>query len=49
MTTANGMKVINPKKASEHKWVAISRNLLKRWKGKFDYGDKNKIGWLWRF
>lgn len=41
-TTAS-MKVINPKKASEHKWVAISRNLLKRWKGKFDYGDKIKL------
>ncbi len=40
--TANG-SIINPKKATEHKWVAMSRNLLKRWKGKFDYGDKIRI------
>ena len=32
-TTAS-MRVINPKKATEHKWIAMSRNLLKRWKGK---------------
>jgi hypothetical protein len=30
---------INPRKASEHKWIAMSRNLLKRWGGNFDYGD----------
>jgi hypothetical protein len=41
-TTAS-MKVINPKKASEHKWIAMSRNLLKRWKGRFNYGDKVKL------
>jgi hypothetical protein len=41
-TTAS-MKVINPKKASEHKWIAMSRNLLKRWKGQFNYGDKVKL------
>lgn len=40
--TANG-SIINPNKASEHKWVAMSRNLLKRWKGKFNYGDKIRI------
>ena len=34
-----GMFTINPRKASEHKWIAMSRNLLKRWKGDFDYGD----------
>lgn len=34
---------INPKKASEHKWVAMSRNLLSRWGGKFKYGDSIKI------
>lgn len=39
LTTA-GMYRINPKKASQHKWIAVSRNLLKRWGGKFDYGDK---------
>ena len=26
-------------KASEYKFVALSRNLLKRWGGPFDYGD----------
>lgn len=40
--TANG-SIINPKKASEHKWVAMSRNLLKRWKGVCKYGDKIKL------
>jgi len=40
--TASG-KIINPNKASEHKWIAMSRNLLKRWKGKFEYGDKVKL------
>ena len=40
--TASG-KIINPKKASEHKWIAMSRDLLKRWKGKFNYGDKVKL------
>lgn len=39
LTTAS-MRVINPNKASEHKWIAMSRDLLKRWGGKFDYGDK---------
>lgn len=33
--TACGRK-INPKKASEHKWIAVSRDLLKV----FKYGDK---------
>ena len=27
-------------KASEHNWIAVSRDLLKRWGGQFDYGDK---------
>lgn len=35
-----GMYKINPDKASEHKWIAMSRNMLKRWGGEFDYGDK---------
>lgn len=35
-----GMYKINPKKASEHNWVAVSRDLLKRWNGSLDYGDK---------
>ena len=38
-----GMYKINPDKASQHKWIAVSRNLLKRWGGKFDYGDKVQI------
>ena len=36
--TADGTK-ISIKNASEHKFVALSRNLLKRWGGPFDYGD----------
>lgn len=35
-----GMYKINPLKASEHKWIAVSRDLLKRWGGKLTYGDK---------
>lgn len=38
-----GMFKINPRKASEHKWIAMSRNLLKRWKGDFEYGDLVEI------
>lgn len=38
-----GMFKINPRKASEHKWIAMSRNLLKRWGGMGKYGDKVKI------
>jgi len=37
------MYTINPNRASEHKWIAMSRNLLKRWGGRFDFGDKVKI------
>jgi len=36
--TADGTK-IRIDKASEYKFVALSRNLLKRWGGPFDYGD----------
>ena len=36
--TADGT-IINPKKASEYRYVALSRDLLKRWGGPFDYGD----------
>ncbi len=35
LITACGRK-INPKRASEHKWIAVSRDLLKT----FKYGDK---------
>tara|TARA_B100001564_G_scaffold71677_1_gene56932 strand:+ start:463 stop:1089 length:627 start_codon:yes stop_codon:yes gene_type:complete len=48
--TADGTR-IRISKASEYKFVALSRNLLKRWGGPFDYGDfilikgtKNKDG-----
>ena len=36
--TADGTK-INPKKASSYRYVALSRDLLSRWGGPFDYGD----------
>lgn len=37
------MYKINPKKASEHKWIAVSRDLLKINGGKFEYGQKVKL------
>jgi hypothetical protein len=36
--TADGTR-IRISKASEYKYVALSRNLLTRWGGPFDYGD----------
>ena len=36
--TADGT-VINPWKASEYRYIALSRDLLARWGGPFDYGD----------
>jgi predicted SpoU family rRNA methylase len=36
--TADGTR-IRISMASEYKYVALSRNLLKRWGGPFDYGD----------
>tara|TARA_A100001201_G_scaffold102665_1_gene88090 strand:+ start:2372 stop:2890 length:519 start_codon:yes stop_codon:yes gene_type:complete len=36
--TADGTRLIIPQ-ASRYRYVALSRNLLKRWGGKFDYGD----------
>ena len=36
--TADGTK-IRISKASQYKFVALSRNLLARWGGPFDYGD----------
>ena len=36
--TADGTR-INPNKASSYRYIALSRNLLKRWGGHYDYGD----------
>ena len=36
--TADGTR-IRISKATDYKYVALSRNLLKRWGGPFDYGD----------
>jgi 3D (Asp-Asp-Asp) domain-containing protein len=36
--TADGT-IINPKKASEYRYVALSRDLIARWGGPFEYGD----------
>ena len=36
--TADGT-VINPWKASEYRYIALSRDLLTRWGGPLDYGD----------
>ena len=36
--TADGTR-INPKIASKYRYVALSRDLLKRWGGPFDYGE----------
>jgi len=38
-----GMYNIEPLMASDHKWVALSRDLLTRWGGDFNYGDKIQI------
>jgi len=40
LTTADG-SVINPD--DYQNWVALSRDLLKRWGGQFDYGDTLEI------
>ena len=36
--TADGT-IINPKRASEYRYVALSRDLIARWGGTFNYGD----------
>ena len=38
LITADGSK-INERNPRRHRWVAVSRNLLKRWGGKINYGD----------
>lgn len=42
LTTA-GMYQIDPKRASEHKWIAMSRDMIARWNGEFNYGDLVEI------
>lgn len=37
--TADGSRIDIPN-ASNHRWIAVSRNLLKRWGGELSYGDK---------
>lgn len=41
-TTAS-MLIINPFKASEQKFIAMSRDLLKRWGGIFEYKQKVRL------
>ena len=36
--TADGT-IINPKRATEYRYVALSRDLIARWGGPFNYGD----------
>ena len=36
--TADGT-IIDPKRASEYRYVALSRDLISRWGGPFEYGD----------
>jgi len=36
--TADGTR-INPKKATQYRYIALSRDLLSRWGGPFKYGD----------
>ncbi len=40
--TADGSK-INQKKPRNHRWIAVSRNLLRKWGGTIDYGDTLKV------
>ena len=42
LITADGSR-INYKKPRKHRWVALSRNLLKKWGGKFEYGDSLQV------
>jgi 3D (Asp-Asp-Asp) domain-containing protein len=38
LITADGSR-IDEKNPRQHRWVALSRNLLARWGGQIDYGD----------
>jgi len=40
--TADGSK-INKKKPGKHRWIAVSRNLLRKWGGKIEYGDTLQV------
>lgn len=40
LITAGMYHIPNPYTASDLKWVALSRDLLKRWGGPYDYGDE---------
>jgi len=40
--TADGSK-ISKKKPGKHRWVAVSRNLLRKWGGSIEYGDTLQI------
>ena len=42
LITADNSK-INPSKPRKHRWIAVSRNLLRRWGGSIDYGDTLKV------
>lgn len=41
-TTADGSR-INKKKPGKHRWVAVSRNLLRKWGGKIEFGDTLQV------
>ena len=42
LITADGSK-IKKKKPSQHRWIAVSRNLLNRWGGPINYGDTLEV------
>ena len=42
LITADGSQ-INIRSIRKHRWVAVSRNLLKRWGGKLHYGDSLQV------
>lgn len=44
LITADGSKIDpNKLKQGKVKWIALSRDMLKRWGGSYDYGEKVKI------